>query len=119
MRTAPRSDPGYVRHLFDQFSADYENRMLGHLHYSAHETLYASLPVWWRLGRKGLRHIWTPAVAPGLAGALFKPDAVRLDGIDLSPPDDREGLARGEFTIRSPSKDIWKLHLRVRVHAMI
>ena len=28
-RPAPRSDPGYVRHLFDQFSADYDSRMLG------------------------------------------------------------------------------------------
>ena len=29
IKTMPRSDAGYVRHLFDQFSADYDSRMIG------------------------------------------------------------------------------------------
>src|SRR6185312_15245899 len=39
IQTAPRSDAGYVRHLFDQFSADYDARMLGQLSYAAPEIL--------------------------------------------------------------------------------
>ena len=35
----PRSDAGYVRHLFDQFSADYDTRMLGQLSYAAPQIL--------------------------------------------------------------------------------
>ena len=33
MKAQPRSDAGYVRHLFDQFSADYDERMIGQLGY--------------------------------------------------------------------------------------
>ena len=39
IKTAPRSDPGYVRHLFDQFSADYDTRMIGQLAYAAPQIL--------------------------------------------------------------------------------
>ena len=39
IKTAPRSDPGYVRHLFDQFSADYDTRMIGQLSYAAPQIL--------------------------------------------------------------------------------
>ena len=35
MRARPRSDSGYVRHLFDQFSSDYDARMLMQLSYRA------------------------------------------------------------------------------------
>ena len=39
IKAAPRSDPGYVRHLFDQFSADYDQRMIGQLAYAAPQIL--------------------------------------------------------------------------------
>jgi predicted TPR repeat methyltransferase len=39
IKAAPRSDAGYVRHLFDQFSADYDNRMIGQLAYAAPQIL--------------------------------------------------------------------------------
>jgi len=35
IKARPRSDAGYVRHLFDQFSTDYDARMLGTLSYRA------------------------------------------------------------------------------------
>jgi len=41
MRARPRSDAGYVRHLFDQFSADYDARMLSQLSYRAPQILRA------------------------------------------------------------------------------
>ena len=83
IKTAQRSDPGYVRHLFDQFSADYDLRMRQHLHYAAPEILLG-LAVMVMPGRENLA-ILDLGCGTGLAGEVFKPLAARLDGIDLSP----------------------------------
>jgi predicted TPR repeat methyltransferase len=83
IKTASRSDPGYVRHLFDQFSADYDERMLGHLAYAAPQILF-DLANMVMPGRDGLA-ILDLGCGTGLAGAVFKPLAARLEGIDLSP----------------------------------
>ena len=83
MRTQRRSDAGYVRHLFDQFSTDYDVRMRGSLAYRAPEILreLASLilPV------QADRSILDLGCGTGLAGVAFRDMAARLDGIDLSP----------------------------------
>jgi predicted TPR repeat methyltransferase len=95
IKTAPRSDPGYVRHLFDQFSADYDERMIGHLAYAAPQILFelANMVMSGHVGasaragatiKKGLT-ILDLGCGTGLAGAVFKPLAARLDGVDLSP----------------------------------
>jgi len=80
---ASRSDAGYVRHLFDQFSADYDNRMLGQLDYAAPQILKdladLVMPERERLAVLDL------GCGTGLAGLLFKPRAGHLGGIDLSP----------------------------------
>jgi predicted TPR repeat methyltransferase len=83
IKRAPRSDPGYVRHLFDQFSTDYDQRMIGQLAYAAPQILI------------GLAHMVMPGrdqlsildlgCGTGLSGLAFKPLAARLDGVDLSP----------------------------------
>ena len=78
-----RSDPGYVRHLFDQFSADYDSRMLEQLAYAAPQIL-AELADLVMAGRDDLR-ILDLGCGTGLAGQAFKARAQRLDGIDLSP----------------------------------
>jgi predicted TPR repeat methyltransferase len=83
IQNAPRAAPGYVRHLFDQFSADYDRRMLGELSYRAP----AILRELWDLvggGRKEL-DILDLGCGTGLSGAAFKNIARRLDGVDLSP----------------------------------
>ena len=83
MRTRLRSDAGYVRHLFDQFSADYDVRMRGQLSYRAPEILREMaaliLPCQQDLSLLDL------GCGTGLAGVAFKDMAARLDGIDLSP----------------------------------
>ena len=83
MRSRARSDAGYVRHLFDQFAANYDARMRGELSYAAPEILkqLASLVM---PNQQGLS-ILDLGCGTGLAGAAFKPMAQRLDGIDLSP----------------------------------
>jgi predicted TPR repeat methyltransferase len=83
MKDAVRSDPGYVRHLFDQFSSDYDNRMRGPLAYAAPEIL-RDLADMVMHGRAQLS-ILDLGCGTGLAGAAFQPLAARLDGLDLSP----------------------------------
>ncbi len=83
IKTAPRSDAGYVRHLFDQFSADYDARMIGQLHYAAPQIL-GGLFNMVMAGREDL-DILDLGCGTGLAGAVFKPVAARLEGVDLSP----------------------------------
>jgi predicted TPR repeat methyltransferase len=95
MRTAGRSDPGYVRHLFDQFSADYDNRMLGQLNYAAPQILL-QLAGTVMAGREGLS-ILDLGCGTGLAGAAFHTLAARLDGIDLSPAMIEKARARGIY----------------------
>ena len=83
IQKAQRSDAGYVRHLFDQFSADYDTRMLGQLSYSAPRILrdLADLVM---PGREQLA-ILDLGCGTGLAGAMFKDKAAHFTGIDLSP----------------------------------
>lgn len=83
MKNAARSDPGYVRHLFDQFSADYDSRMLGQLAYAA-PAILAELADLVMAGRSGLS-ILDLGCGTGLAGQAFKARAASLAGIDLSP----------------------------------
>ena len=83
MRAQMRSDGGYVRHLFDQFSSDYDARMLMQLSYCAPQILreLADLTMagWANLAILDL------GCGTGLSGMAFKDLAARLDGIDLSP----------------------------------
>jgi predicted TPR repeat methyltransferase len=89
IRQSPRSDPGYVRHLFDQFSADYDSRMRGQLAYAAPEILGELFDLVSGANpamhdREGLR-VLDLGCGTGLAGAVFRARAARLDGLDLSP----------------------------------
>jgi predicted TPR repeat methyltransferase len=92
---APRSDAGYVRHLFDQFAGDYDRRMIGQLGYAAPRILLdlASLVM---PGREKLA-VLDLGCGTGLAGAAFRPLAARLDGIDLSPQMIEKARARGIY----------------------
>jgi predicted TPR repeat methyltransferase len=92
---ATRSDPGYVRHLFDQFSADYDSRMRGPLQYAAPEILLG-LAAMVMPAREKLR-ILDLGCGTGLAGEAFKPLAARLDGVDLSPAMIEKARARGFY----------------------
>lgn len=101
MKDAARSDPGYVRHLFDQFAPDYDTRMRGSLAYAAPEILrdlfaLVSGADMMRQGRKGLA-ILDLGCGTGLCGAAFKPLASRLDGMDLSPAMIEKAQARGVY----------------------
>jgi len=95
VRGQQRSDAGYVRHLFDQFSADYDSRMRAQLSYQAPEILreLASLVM---PGAKGLT-VLDLGCGTGLAAAAFAAIASAMDGIDLSPAMIGKARARGLY----------------------
>ncbi len=104
---APRSDPGYVRHLFDQFAGDYDLRMRAHLHYAAPEILlnlaamvmpgHGASALAGATNKKSQLSILDLGCGTGLAGEVFRPLASRLDGIDLSPAMIEKARARGIY----------------------
>lgn len=95
IKTAPRSDPGYVRHLFDQFSADYDSRMIGQLGYAAPQILLDLAAM--VMGARDKLSILDLGCGTGLAGLAFRPLAARLDGIDLSPAMIEKARARNIY----------------------
>ena len=95
IKQAPRSDPGYVRHLFDQFSHDYDARMIGQLGYAAPQILQ-DLAAMVMPGREDLA-VLDLGCGTGLAGLAFRPLAARLDGIDLSPAMIEKARVRGIY----------------------
>ena len=83
LKTACHAPAGYIRHLFDQFSADYDARMLQQLDYRAHLILRSLADL---LVSDGVRRdMLDLGCGTGLAGASFKDIAGALDGVDLSP----------------------------------
>lgn len=95
MRTQARSNAGYVRHLFDQFSADYDERMLGQLVYRAPQAL-RELAQFVMPGLTGLA-VLDLGCGTGLSGAAFKDRAAHLTGVDLSPAMIEKARARGVY----------------------
>ncbi len=95
MQLRPRSDAGYVRHLFDQFSGDYDERMLGQLAYRAPQTL-RELAQFVIPGETGLA-VLDLGCGTGLSGAAFRDRAEHLTGLDLSPAMLEKARARGAY----------------------
>jgi predicted TPR repeat methyltransferase len=80
----PRSDARYVRHLFDQFSADYDSRMLDQLAYRA-PLILREFAGYLGLGGTKRHAILDLGCGTGLMGEAIGDWARRLDGVDLSP----------------------------------
>ena len=95
LKAAARSNPRYVRHLFDQFSIEYDERMIGQLSYRA-PAILRELAALVLPGRKGL-DVLDLGCGTGLAGAAFADRAARIDGIDLSPQMIDKARARGLY----------------------
>lgn len=96
MRGQARSDAGYVRHLFDQFSADYDSRMRGALAYRAPEIL-AELMSMVSGAKPAKAATLDLGCGTGLAAPVFKPFATKLTGIDLSPQMIAQAKATGLY----------------------
>lgn len=96
MLEARRSDPRYVRHLFDQFAADYDSRMLGQLRYRA-PAILRELGEFLGLAAAAPYDILDLGCGTGLMGAQIADWAKRLDGVDLSPAMLDKARARGLY----------------------
>jgi predicted TPR repeat methyltransferase len=84
MKSRSRFPEAYVRHLFDQFSATYDQTMVHDLDYRAPQIL-RSLADMLMIGFDGPLTILDLGCGTGLGGEAFKSVARRLDGVDLSP----------------------------------
>ena len=96
MQKQQRSDPRYVRHLFDQFSTDYDVRMLGQLSYSA-PAILRDLASMLGLTPPHRYKILDLGCGTGLSGQAFMDVAARLDGVDLSPAMIEKARERGIY----------------------
>jgi predicted TPR repeat methyltransferase len=81
--TGTRADAGYVKHLFNQFAADYDTRMQGRLGYAAPSILRQLAGM---LTSPGERFdLLDLGCGTGLSGVAFQDLARSLSGVDLSP----------------------------------
>jgi predicted TPR repeat methyltransferase len=97
-RRAARSNARYVRHLFDQFSADYDSRMLGQLGYSAPLVLRELAALVMPAGSEHSLNILDLGCGTGLVAVAFADLARRMDGIDLSPAMIEKARLRGLYS---------------------
>ncbi len=79
--TVPPPPPrAYVEALFDQYAGDFESHLVRDLRYRAHETLLQPLVAGGR--RFGL--VLDLGCGTGLCGRLIRPQALAVEGVDLS-----------------------------------
>jgi len=106
MQAQARADAGYVRHLFNQFASDYDERMQGRLGYAAPVILRQLAGM---LSDAGQRYdILDLGCGTGLSGAAFQDLARGLTGVDLSPRMLEKAGASGVYT-RLVESDIIEL----------
>ncbi len=80
-RASQRAPTGYVRTLFDGYAARFEQHLVGELGYRTPERLAALIDA----ARPGsLGRVCDLGCGTGLMGALLRPRAAHLQGIDLS-----------------------------------
>lgn len=74
----------FVKHLFDQYAPYFEKHLLECLNYQAHLLIHEYAKELPELKQKNLR-IVDLGCGTGLCGALFRPYASHLIGVDISP----------------------------------
>ncbi len=92
-----RADAGYVRHLFNQFAADYDQRMTTRLGYTAPDILRQLAGY---LTDDGQRYdVLDLGCGTGLAGLAFRDLARSITGVDLSPRMLERARATGAYAL--------------------
>ena len=83
LRQAPRAAAGYVRHLFNQFAADYDTRMQQRLGYAAPSLLRNLAGM--LIDPRTKLDVLDLGCGTGLSGLAFRENARCMFGVDLSP----------------------------------
>ena len=83
----------YVESLFDDYAADFQSHLVQHLGYQAHETLVRPLL---DSGRR-FEAVLDLGCGTGLCGALMRPVATAIDGVDLSSAMLEQARAGGTY----------------------
>jgi predicted TPR repeat methyltransferase len=96
---APAMTEPYVRRLFDQYAAGYDTALREHLHYRGPALLLAAVrSTLERLARPmRFQSVLDLGCGTGLAGAVFRPFAAQLVGVDLSPAMIARAEAKGDY----------------------
>lgn len=84
----------YVQALFDEYAADFDDHLVGLLHYQGHEVLVQHLPLP-EAGRWG--RVLDMGCGTGLCGPLVRQQAQHLIGVDLSPAMVAKSAERGVY----------------------
>jgi predicted TPR repeat methyltransferase len=96
---APAMTEPYVRRLFDQYAARYDNALTEHLHYRGPVLLAESVKA--ALARFSrpmqFESVLDLGCGTGLAGAVFRPFAARIVGVDLSPAMIGRAETKGDY----------------------
>ena len=79
----PRASDRAIQHIYKNFAASYETRMLADLKYVGPERMQDALTA--VIGEQGGLDVLDLGCGSGLAGVMVKPRAARLTGVDLSP----------------------------------
>jgi predicted TPR repeat methyltransferase len=96
---APAMTEPYLRRLFDQYAGRYDDALTEHLHYRGPALLLAAV----RSARERFalpmrfQSLLDLGCGTGLAGAVFRPFAARLVGVDLSPAMIARAKAKGDY----------------------
>jgi len=124
IQRAQRAAPGYVRHLFDQFSEDYDARMLGTLSYRVPRILRELADLVIAAPANSL-DVLDFGCGTGLAGEAFRDLAKRLDGLDLSPRMIEKARTRGIYNalavgdLESPPSGKRRYHLVLAADTLV
>jgi predicted TPR repeat methyltransferase len=95
----PAMTEPYVRRLFDQYAGRYDTALTEHLHYRGPALLLAAVKsALERLGQPmHFESLLDLGCGTGLAGAVFRPFAARLVGVDLSAAMIARAEAKGDY----------------------
>lgn len=89
----PQPPRAYVEALFDEYADDFQDHLIRHLKYQAHDTLLAPL----RVGGQRFPQVLDLGCGTGLCGQLIHPHAEAVDGVDLAQAMVEQARASGAY----------------------